>query len=102
MMMERATNVQARRLTGLRDIYQETPQQAQCPEAPGIQLLLRQHAQPAEEMKAPVQPARRADHVLPVGGLEDDALQRSRDRILERVLHVHVELEIVSARRALT
>src|SRR5476651_2351806 len=101
MMMERATNVQARRLTGLRDIYQETLQQAQCPETPGIQVLLRQDAQPAEEMKAPVQPSRRADHVLPVGRLEDHALQRPRDRILERILHIHVELEVVAARRTL-
>src|SRR5471032_1108939 len=100
MMMERATTIQARRSTGLRDVYQETLQQAYCPEAPGIQVLLRQHTQPAEQIEAPVQPSRRADHVLPVGRLEDDALQRPRDRILERILHVHVELEIVAARRA--
>src|SRR5471030_2511153 len=97
MMMEMATNVQARSLTGLRDIYQETLQQAQRPEAPGIQVLFRQYAQPAEEMEAPVKPSRRADHVLPVGRLEDDALQRARDRIFERILHVHVELEVVAA-----
>src|SRR5471032_1509261 len=101
MMMERVTNVQARRLAGLRDIYQETLQQAQRPEALGIQVLFRQYAQPAEEMKAPVQPSRRPDHVLPVGRLEDHALQRPRDRIFERVLHIHVELEIVAARRTL-